>query len=238
MLSLIIPCFNEEKNLTVLLKNIESLLKKYSEENIEVLIVDNGSTDGTRDLLNKHDLVINNKISIIKIEKNDGYGNGIYKGIISSSGNYISWFHADLQIDPHDVVEIFLKSKQKLLNEECIIKGLRINRNFFDIIFTFGMTIITLLFFRIRLNDINAQPKIFKKNFIKYLSNPPKDFSFDLYFLLKAKKEKLKIYEFPVNWSKRYAGEAKGGGTIKLKIKLTFRTLKFMFKLIKDSKWN
>lgn len=238
MLSLIIPCFNEEKNLIVLLENIESLLKKYSEENIEVLIVDNGSTDGTRDLLNKHNLIKENKISIIKIEKNNGYGNGIYKGILYSSGKYISWFHADLQIDPHDVIEIFLKSKKKLLNEECIVKGLRTNRNFIDIFFTYGMTILTFLFFRIRLNDINAQPKIFKRNFIKYLSNSPKDFSFDLYFLLKAKREKLKIYEFPVNWSKRYAGEAKGGGTIKLKIKLTFRTLKFMFKLIKNSKWN
>ena len=238
MLSLIIPCFNEEKNLGVLLENIDSLFKKYSEENIEVLIIDNGSTDGTSDLLKKHKLVTEKKISIIKIEKNIGYGNGIYQGIISCSGDYISWFHADLQIDPHDVIKIFLKSKQKLLNDNCVIKGLRINRNFLDIIFIFGMIIVTLMFFRIRLNDINAQPKIFKKNFIKHLSNSPKDFSFDLYFLLKAKREKLKIYEFPVNWSERYAGEAKGGGSIKLKIKLTFRTLKFMFKLIKNPKWN
>ena len=222
----------------VLLEKIDSLLKKYSEENIEVLIIDNGSTDGTSNLLKKNRLVTENKISVIKIEKNIGYGNGIYQGIISSSGDYISWFHADLQIDPHDVIKIFLKSKQKLLNDNCVIKGLRINRNFLDIIFTFGMTIVTLMFFRIRLNDINAQPKIFKKNFIKHLSNSPKDFSFDLYFLLKAKREKLKIYEFPVNWSERYAGEAKGGGSIKLKIKLTFRTLKFMFKLIKNPKWN
>ena len=238
MLSLIIPCFNEEKNLGVLLENINSLLKKYSEENIEVLIIDNGSTDGTSKLLKKHKLVTEKKISIIKIEKNIGYGNGIYQGILSSSGDYISWFHADLQVNPHDVIEIFLKSKQKLLSDDCVIKGLRTSRNFFDVIFTFGMTIVTFIFFRIRVNDINAQPKIFKKNFIKYLVDSPKDFSFDLYFLLKAKREKLKIYEFPINWSKRYAGEAKGGGTVKLKIKLTFRTLKFMIKLIKNPKWN
>ena len=88
MLSLIIPCFNEEKNLGVLLENIDSLFKKYSEENIEVLIIDNGSTDGTSDLL-KNISSLQKKISIIKIEKNIGYGNGIYQGIISCSGDYI-----------------------------------------------------------------------------------------------------------------------------------------------------
>ena len=80
--------------------------------------------------------------------------------------------------------------------------------------------------------------KIFKKELKEKLANSPKDFSFDLYFLLIAKKENLKIYEFPIIWHKRYAGEAKGGGSFKLKIKLTLRTLNFMYKLKKDPKWN
>ena len=88
------------------------------------------------------------------------------------------------------------------------------------------------------MNDINAQPKIFKKDFFQKLENSPKDFSFDLYFLLIAKKNNYKIYEYPVVWNKRYAGEAKGGGSIGLKLKLTMRTLKFMIKLVKNQKWN
>mgnify|MGYP003686808083 FL=1 len=100
------------------------------------------------------------------------------------------------------------------------------------------MTVITFLLFQTILNDINAQPKIFRKSFIKKLDNPPKDFSYDLFFLLRARKEFLSIYEYPIVWNKRYAGQAKGGGSIKLKIKLTLRTLKFMFKLLKNSKWN
>ena len=179
-----------------------------------------------------------NKISLIKIDKNIGYGNGIYKGILSSKGEFIAWCHADLQTDPHDVIEIFLKSKEKLLSEKCVVKGKRIKRGFFDEIFTVGMSIITLIFFKFFLNDINAQPKIFHKEFINKLKNAPKDFSFDLYFLLIAKKENLSIHEFPIIWNKRYAGEAKGGGTFKLKFKLTLRTLKFMYKLKKNPRWN
>ena len=238
MLSLIIPCFNEEENLEKLLSNLKSLIKKYSSEKIEILIVDNGSTDNSKKIIKNNSLFLEKKISLIKIDENIGYGNGIYKGILSSKGDFIAWCHADLQINPHDVIEIFLKSKKILLSQKCVIKGKRTKRSLFDVIFTFGMTLITLIFFKFFLNDINAQPKIINKELKNKLENAPKDFSFDLYLLLVAKKENLPIYEFPVVWNNRYAGEAKGGGTFKLKFKLTLRTLKFMFKLKKDQKWN
>ena len=238
MLSLVIPCSNEEENLNKLLDCIDLLYKKYSEERIEVIIVDNGSTDNSNELIKKNNLFLDKKINLIEIEKNVGYGDGITKGISSCTGNFVAWCHADLQADLEDIIEIFLKSKQKLKNEDCIIKGKRINRGILDAIFTSGMTVITFLLFQTILNDINAQPKIFRKSFIKKLDNPPKDFSYDLFFLLRARKEFLSIYEYPIVWNKRYAGQAKGGGSIKLKIKLTLRTLKFMFKLLKNSKWN
>ena len=175
MLSLIIPCFNEEENLEKLLSSIKSLIKKYSSEQIEILIVDNGSTDRSKIVI-KNSLFLENKISLIKIDKNIGYGNGIYKGILSSKGEFIAWCHADLQTDPHDVIEIFLKSKEKLLSEKCVVKGKRIKRGFFDEIFTVGMSIITLIFFKFFLNDINAQPKIFHKEFINKLKNAQRIF--------------------------------------------------------------
>ena len=67
--------------------------------------------------------------------------------------------------------------------------------------------------------------------FLKLVENPPIDFSYDIYFLLIAKKNNIKINEYPVEWYDRNAGVAKGGGSFKLKIKLTLRTLKFMFNL-------
>ena len=238
MLSLIIPCFNEEKNLKELFKNINLLLKNYPTVKAEILIIDNGSTDNSNTYIKHSALYLEKKIKLIEIRNNVGYGNGIYEGIMASKGDYIAWCHADLQTDPHDVLKIFLKSKQQLLSENCVIKGKRIKRNLFDYFFTLGMSALTFCFFQIKLNDINAQPKIFKKSFIDKLKESPNDFSFDLYFLLIAKKEKFKIYEYPVVWNKRYAGEAKGGGSIGLKIKLTMRTLKFMIKLLQSPKWN
>tara|TARA_B100001029_G_scaffold177519_1_gene182360 strand:- start:17 stop:733 length:717 start_codon:yes stop_codon:yes gene_type:complete len=238
MLSLIIPCFNEEKNLKELFKSISLLFQNFPAVQIEILIVDNGSTDNSNNYIKNSKLYLEKKIKLIEIKNNIGYGNGIYEGIMASTKDYIGWCHADLQTDPHDVIKIFLKSKQKFLSENCILKGKRTNRNLIDYFFTIGMSFLTFCLFQTKLNDINAQPKIFKRNFVDKLKDHPKDFSFDLYFLLVAKKQNLKIYEYPVVWNKRYAGEAKGGGSLGLKIKLTMRTLKFMIKLLKNPKWN
>jgi len=238
MISIIIPCFNEEKNLEKLLKILYLLKKKYSKIKIEILIVDNGSTDNSLEIIKKNILFKKKKILLVEIKKNIGYGNGIYRGILTSRGDFIAWLHADLQTNPFDVIKIFLKYKRKLLLKNCAVKGKRINRSLIDVFFTFGMSILVILFFKVKINDINGQPKIFYKSFIKKIKNPPKDFSFDLYCLLLARKLNFNIIEHPVVWNNRFAGEAKGGGSIYLKIKLTFRTLSFMFRLLRNSKWN
>lgn len=231
MISLIIPCFNEEKNIEKLLYKLDLLINKLASENIEIVIVNNGSTDNSETLIKQHDLYLKKKIILLTIEKNVGYGDGINKGINYSKGEIICWFHADLQFDPLDVIKIYNKYKIDLYNQKIIVKGKRVNRSLFDTLFTFGMSLFTLLLFGKKINDINAQPKMFNKNFLKLVENPPIDFSYDIYFLLIAKKNNIKINEYPVEWYDRNAGVAKGGGSFKLKIKLTLRTLKFMFNL-------
>lgn len=233
MISLIIPCFNEEQNLEKLLVKLNLLLNEFSDEKIEIVIVDNGSTDNSNYIIRNHKLFLDKRISLLDIKKNIGYGDGLNQGINFSKGDVICWFHADLQFDPLDAIKIYKKFKNVLSKEEIFIKGKRINRSLFDNLFTFGMSLLTFVLFKKKINDINAQPKIFKRTFLKFINNPPIDFSFDIYFLLIASKNNIKIIESPVNWYDRNAGIAKGGGSFKLKMKLTLRTIKFMFDLKK-----
>ena len=231
MISLVIPCYNEEDNLEKLLTKISFVLKKFSKERIEIVIVNNGSTDNSEKIIKKHELFHQNFISLLNLKKNKGYGDGINQGINFSKGDVVCWFHADLQFDPVEALNIYAEYKDKFLNQNILLKGNRMNRSLFDSFFTFGMTCLTFLLFGKKINDINAQPKIFKRSMLKFINNPPIDFSYDIYFLLVALNNNIKIQEFPVKWYDRNAGEAKGGGSFKLKFKLTLRTIKFLLNL-------
>tara|TARA_Y100000996_G_C22510569_1_gene638199 strand:- start:467 stop:1183 length:717 start_codon:yes stop_codon:yes gene_type:complete len=229
-LSIVIPCYNEEDNISFLFKNLKKLISKHKKR-IEIIIVENGSTDKTRSKIQKDILFKSKKIKLVLIDKNKGYGHGIMTGVKKSKGNYVSWCHADMQTKPQDVFNAFYKNKLNLKKFRSVVKGKRINRNYFDQIFTIGMSILASLTFGRKLTDINAMPKLFPKSFIRYMKNPPNDFSLDVYFLVIAAIKKYKIIEHEVNWNDRKYGEAKGGGSIKAKFNLTIQTLKRIHQL-------
>ncbi len=226
-LSIVIPCYNEAGNIYSLLNKLESIQSKE----IEVILVDNGSTDNTSDIL---DSKLNNEqlnIKFISLDQNIGYGHGIMSGVKKASGEVIAWTHADLQTDPLDVVDAYKIFEQYIDNEKSILKGKRIGRNLFDAFFTNGMAILSSFFMGVKLDDINAQPKMFHREFLNKMQYPPEDFSLDLYFLYQAKINEYNIIEFPVHFGKRLYGESKGGGSLIGKWKLIKRTWNYMIKL-------
>ena len=228
-LSIVVPCFNEEKNIPLLKKEINFILSRNNA--IEVILVDNGSNDKSNKKLKSY-VITNKKIKLVTIKKNIGYGHGIISGLKKSRGKIVSWTHSDLQISMNDLIKAYNKNYKKLISGKYIVKGSRKNRSYLDNLFTFFMSRVVNIFFNTSLNDINAQPKIFASKFKnKILTNPPLDFSLDLYLLLKAEKYKYKIVNFPVNLKNRKFEAAKGGGTIWGKIKLTVRTFSYIFNL-------
>ena len=87
----------------------------------------------------------------------------------------------------------------------------------------------------VALNDINAQPKLFSREFYNnyILGQAPHDFSLDLYALYCAQKNDYTILTIPVVFSDRIYGEAKGGGSLKTKYKLIKRTFAYIHELAK-----
>ena len=228
-ISIIIPCYNEEENLKHIIEKSENLFEKNND--IEVILVDNGSTDNTYEMLKE---ILNGRqhfIKLIRVKSNIGYGHGIMSGVNSASGEVIAWTHADLQTDPIDVIAAF----QVFINHpqfpKCIMKGRRVGRKFFDTMFTVGMSLLSSFLLRVSLSDVNAQPKMFHRDFLKKLPKPPLDFSLDLYLLYQARVHNYPILEHQVSFGKRLFGESKGGGTLKGKLKLIQRTWKYMLKL-------
>ena len=224
-LSIIIPCYNEKSSIKELVKNcIDNINDKT-----EILLVDNGSKDNTFKVLSNLNLPKN--IIPLRVEKNIGYGNGILFGLNHAKGEIVSWTHADLQTDISDVIRGYELYKKELISKISIVKGERKKRNLFDFFFTFSMSMYSSIILKNWMNDINAQPKLFHKSFIKDFKNPPLDFSLDLFLIYFFKTKKIEVKTVPVYFNKRKYGESKGGGTFKGKIKLILRTLNYIHKL-------
>lgn len=236
-LSIVIPCFNETKNITLVLTQLNELIDKQ-EYFIEVIVIDGGSTDNTpQELTEFFSTLPDEHFKLILNQERGGYGGDIMKAVSTARGQVLSWTHADLQTDPGDVLKAYEKylylTKQ---NEKIFIKGERKNRRMIEAFFTFGMQIVAFLALKLYLDDINAQPKLFSREFYaahlreKY----PTDFSLDLYALYQAKKNGYQVHTIPVYFKERIHGEAKGGGGgWRMKINLIKRTFKYIFELRK-----
>ena len=222
--SLIIPCYNEAKNIPVLLKKIKPLLVNKS---IQVVMVNNGSTDDSDSVIDKLKPKVTNFKYVI-VPKNKGYGYGIIQGLKAADGDIIGWTHADLQTNPAD----FLRAITFFdMDQHSFVKGKRFGRSFMDYFLTFGMSVFETLLFKKRMFDINAQPTVFSKQFFKSLPTPPNDFALDLFFYFHAVQKGLTIRRFPVLFGKRFAGTSSWNTGWLARYKFIKRTIEFSLKL-------
>ena len=200
-LTLIIPCYNEEKNIKELFDQISRLENKFF---LEIIIVNNGSIDNSEEIISlKKDIIKN--LKVIKINKNIGFGNGVKQGIKNATSDIICYTHADLQFNLENVYKAYMIYKSSNF-EKHFIKGSRKKRSIIEDTFTFFMTIINSVLFRKKLYDIHAQPNLFHKSIIKNLDFLPNDMSLDLYMLLNAKINNCKISRFKLDVAKRKHG--------------------------------
>ena len=234
-LSIVLPCYNEARNIPLILERFRDVLR--DQEDIEVLLVDNGSTDNSLEIF-KAELAKseNSFASLFVVEVNKGYGFGIMSGVREATGEVIAWTHADMQTDPRDVIDLYEKHSAQIINCKAYGKGRRINRNILDTFFTWGMSVFSSFQLGIKLDDINGQPKMFHRSFRERLVNAPADFSLDLYLMYKAHERGDELLTIPVSFEKRIHGESKGGGTLKGKYKLIKRTFAYIYQLKREIK--
>jgi glycosyltransferase involved in cell wall biosynthesis len=235
-ISIIIPCYNELENIKLILKKINN----YKADKFEFILVNNGSKDGTKKFLESLNQKYFNNIGVkfIEIKKNIGYGHGIKIGIKNATSQIIAWTHSDINSNISDIIKIFKKNQNYIIKNNILIKGYRKNRGIFDKIFSLMMSFISNLILRTKINDVNAQPKIFPRKLLKSIKSIPDDFSLDLFVLMTAYKKNYIIKEFPVNFIKRKFGKAKGGGTFFGKLKLSINTLISILKYRNDIRYS
>ena len=227
--SLVIPCYNEADNLLLLLERCKGLADK---SRVEVVLVDNGSTDNTAEVLQKL-LPLYPGCRSIRVRKNQGYGFGIVSGLKAAKGEILGWTHADMQTDPQDALRGLDLFEEH--GDNVFVKGRRYGRPFMDVVFTVGMSVFETLLLTRPMWDINAQPTMFSRRFFESWTTPPDDFSLDLYAYFQAQTCGLKVHRFPVKFGERAHGVSHWNVNWAAKRKFIRRTVGFSLQLKKKT---
>jgi|688.fasta_scaffold357760_2 glycosyltransferase involved in cell wall biosynthesis len=222
---IVIPCFNE---LDGLLSLIDECLRvvELSSNSLGFILVNNGSNDGSEQIFNG---VIGQypNIEIVNLPVNQGYGGGILAGLESSNAQIIGWTHADLQTPLIDCLE----AARIIDTGTSFVKGWRKGRPISDRIFSRGMGVFESVLFGSQLEEVNAQPTLFTRNFFERWQNPPTDFSLDLYALVMTVKSGLGIRRINVEFRPRQFGQSNWNFGIKSRIRFIKRTIKYSLEL-------
>lgn len=227
--SLVIPCYNEAANLPLLLERC----KGVAGADTEVILVDNGSTDDSPQVLARL-LPAYPGCRSVRVEQNQGYGFGILSGLRAARGEILGWTHADMQTDPQDALrglELFARH-----GKQSFVKGRRYGRPLADVAFTLGMSVFETLLLGKPFWDINAQPTMFTRAFFATWSNPPHDFSLDLYAYYEARRQGLAVHRFPVHFGDRAHGVSHWNVNWAAKRKFIKRTVDFSLQLRRNVK--
>ena len=208
-LTFIIPVYNE-------IKTIEKLIKKILKLNIkkQIIIIDDGSNDGTERILRKYKNLLD---KLIIHKKNLGKGAAIKSGQKHVNGKYVAIQDADLEYDPNDLKKIINEMDKKNLK---VMYGSRVlnkntfqnTQNFTHILRIWGnifLTIISNFFNSQKLTDAHTCYKVFDSRIFKKIKLKEKGFSFCPEITTKISLMNIDIEEFPINYNGRTYNQGK-----------------------------
>ena len=228
-LSIVLPCYNEAENLKPLLSRY---MQVWEDLPAELILVDNGSTDGTAQVLEEELRREEHAFArTVKVPKNIGYGHGIATGLRTAQGEFVAFSHADMQCSPADVFSAYRKQIGRSSPKDTLIKGKRTGRGLGASLLTNGMSLIASAVLFTWLTDINAQPKVFHRSHLERLTNPPDGFEFDTYVLYKASKAGMDIATIPVAFGPRAYGQSKWAFSFRSRVRTIWRTIIYLFQL-------
>ena len=223
-ISVVIPAYNETQT-------IRKILARVQDTNLvdEILVVDDGSTDGTRDVLKELDGT--GSIRVVLHDKNQGKGAAVMTGVRQACGDVIIIQDADLEYDPRDYPALLRPIEEGLADVVYGSRFLGAARRptmFWHMIANKLLTLMTNLLYNNILTDMETGYKVFRREVVSNLQIHARRFDFEPEFTAKILKRKARIFEVPITFNPRDYSEGK-----KIKIKDAFEAawtlLKYRF---------
>ncbi len=202
-LSVILPVYNEKKTLGLILDRVRAVPVRK-----EIILVDDYSTDGTREMLQQMDVT---DTRVLYHEKNLGKGAALRTGFQHATGDYVIVQDADLEYDPFE----YPKLLQPILQGQAdVVYGSRFSgdhRNM-SLLHRWGnqfLTLMTNMLYQTSITDMETCYKLFKRSTIQGIKIECNRFNFEPEITAKILRRKLKIVEVPISYAGRGFSEGK-----------------------------
>jgi glycosyltransferase involved in cell wall biosynthesis len=195
-LTIVIPVFNESGTIHDIIAAVEAT--PYSKE---IIVIDDGSTDGTRDILGA---MQNTNLRVIMHDRNQGKGAALQTGFSHAAGDIIIIQDADLEYDPEEYPILL---KPILDGKADVVYGSRFAGHgahrvlyFWHYVGNRFLTLLSNLFTNINLSDMETCYKVFTREALAGIEIKEKRFGFEPEITAKMAKKKLRIYEVPISY--------------------------------------
>lgn len=207
-LSVVIPCYNERTTIEEVVEAVRDIGMAH-----EIIIVDDGSVDGTRDVLTK--MKANNGDGLLHIifhEQNQGKGAAVRTGFEAATGDVLLIQDADLEYDPREypaLIKPIAEGRSKVVYGSRFLGGPRKTMFFWNMIANRGLTLITNVLYNSILSDMETGYKVFRAEVVRGLTLRSRRFEFEPEITAKVLKRGHRIYEVPISYNGREWNEGK-----------------------------
>jgi len=215
-LDVVIPLWNEEKNVETLVEEVSSIWD-FSLGFNKLYLINNGSIDNTGQIID----TLKSRYSfvdVVQLQMNLNYGGGIYEGFKHTRAQYVGYIPGDLQVSSQDLLKVWLQlivEKQDKGEAPLFYKGCRTIRHdkFSTRFVSFVYTKIVKFILGLNVSDINGLPKIFDRLLLDLLPEERMlNFVFDSQLMAVANWSGWKIKEVPVEFHARREGVSSWSG--------------------------
>jgi glycosyltransferase involved in cell wall biosynthesis len=225
-LSVIIPCFNERETVAEIVCRVHAQAPEA-----EIVLVDDGSTDGTREVLERFNDHDHPYLRILLHEKNGGKGAALHTGIQAAAGDIILIQDADLEYDPRDYPALLRpihEGRADVVYGSRFLGGPRKAMMFWHMVANQLLTLMTNLLYDTILSDMETGYKVFKASVIKGVPLRARRFDFEPEVTAKMLKRRHRIYEVPISFDPREYSQGKKIG-LKDAFEAVWTLLKYRF---------
>ncbi len=205
-LTVVIPVFNEKNTIQEILRRVQTVEVGIDKE---IIIVDDGSTDGTREILQQ---LASPAIKVILHEKNAGKGGALQTGFSRAEGDIVLIQDADLEYDPREypvLLEPILDGRADVVYGSRFLGGPHRVLYFWHYVGNKTLTTFSNMLCNLNLTDMETCYKVFRREILQKISLKSKRFGVEPEITAKVAKLKCRIYEVPISYSGRDYAQGK-----------------------------